>query len=467
MSRASENRIAQGLGFTRHAQQGPRFGGGGPGGAGGPASRRPAGSSHRNPLGHLGLKQHQSGLPPNLLPLFRARPPAAHLPPPPPVAHALPYTGVGALLARLREAGGVLEPQADDPDEAEEEEAAGVRPAGEGAAPGKAEGRAREDGSRASVRTAAKTAPQRKQARREAQREAGRQRREEALRAWDPKAEAEGKRRTQDPFKTLFVGRLAYDCKESDLAEAFEQYGEVEEVYIVKDGEGKPRGYAFVEYKDAGRMKEAYKRADGLKILGRRVKVDVERGRTVEGWRPARLGGGLGGQSRAPRPKKRRGVPDHLQPPPFGFGDRGGYGDRGFDPRGPPRGGGYGDRGRGRPGVGFDDRRGPPRDYAGGRRDYGRDDDRQRGMEFLDGRDGGGRGRGGGRGEDDEYRRREAQLEEDRRRRLERQERDDDRGRDRDRRDYDRKRRRSRSRDRYTKRGRDGDGGGAREDGEL
>jgi len=38
----------------------------------------------------------------------------------------------------------------------------------------------------------------------------------------------------------------------------------------------------------------AYKHADGKKIDGRRVLVDVERARTVKGWRPRRLGGGLG-----------------------------------------------------------------------------------------------------------------------------------------------------------------------------
>ncbi len=33
-------------------------------------------------------------------------------------------------------------------------------------------------------------------------------------------------------------------------------------------------------------MKEAFDRADGRKIDGRRVLVDVERGRTVKGWKP-------------------------------------------------------------------------------------------------------------------------------------------------------------------------------------
>lgn len=35
----------------------------------------------------------------------------------------------------------------------------------------------------------------------------------------------------------------------------------------------------------------AYKHADGKKIDGRRVLVDVERARTVKGWLPRRLGG--------------------------------------------------------------------------------------------------------------------------------------------------------------------------------
>ena len=50
--------------------------------------------------------------------------------------------------------------------------------------------------------------------------------------------------------------------------------------------QGKPRGYAFVEFEDERSVKEAFDRADGRKIDGRRVLVDVERGRTVKGWKP-------------------------------------------------------------------------------------------------------------------------------------------------------------------------------------
>ena len=46
----------------------------------------------------------------------------------------------------------------------------------------------------------------------------------------------------------------------------------------------KPKGYAFIEYEHKNDMKGAYKVADGKKLEGRRITVDVERGRTVPGW---------------------------------------------------------------------------------------------------------------------------------------------------------------------------------------
>ncbi len=98
-------------------------------------------------------------------------------------------------------------------------------------------------------------------------------------------------------------------------------------------------------------MKAAYKDAEGLVILGKRLLVDVERGRTVRGWKPRRLGGGLGGR---PKPVVdsgfsagggRGGGGGFGGGPSFrggrgGGGFRGGFNDRGGGFRGgPPRGG--------------------------------------------------------------------------------------------------------------------------------
>ena len=57
---------------------------------------------------------------------------------------------------------------------------------------------------------------------------------------------------------------------------------------------GKSRGYAFVEYENEEDMKRAYRAADGMRLEGRPIVVDVERGHTVPNWLPRRLGGGLG-----------------------------------------------------------------------------------------------------------------------------------------------------------------------------
>ncbi|KAK9809948.1 hypothetical protein WJX72_002268 [[Myrmecia] bisecta] len=122
---------------------------------------------------------------------------------------------------------------------------------------------------------------------------------EEGLKEWDPTKDPtiEG-----DPFKTLFVGRLSYDATEKKLKREFEEYGPVKRVRLVLDkNTSKPRGYAFVEFEHKSDMKAAYKAADGRKVEGRRILVDVERGRTVPNWRPRRFGGGKGGESRAPK----------------------------------------------------------------------------------------------------------------------------------------------------------------------
>ncbi|XP_027345104.1 U1 small nuclear ribonucleoprotein 70 kDa isoform X1 [Abrus precatorius] len=98
-----------------------------------------------------------------------------------------------------------------------------------------------------------------------------------------------------DPYKTLFVARLSYETTESRIKREFESYGAIKRVRLVTDTvSNKPKGYAFIEYLHTRDMKAAYKQADGRKIEGKRVLVDVERGRTVPNWRPRRLGGGLG-----------------------------------------------------------------------------------------------------------------------------------------------------------------------------
>lgn len=119
---------------------------------------------------------------------------------------------------------------------------------------------------------------------------------EREIATWDPNVAATA---TEDPFKTLFVARINYDTSESKLRREFEIYGAIKKIVLIQNKEdGKPRGYAFIEYEYERDMHSAYKHADGKKIDSKRVLVDVERARTVKGWLPRRLGGGLGGTRR-------------------------------------------------------------------------------------------------------------------------------------------------------------------------
>ncbi|XP_071446969.1 U1 small nuclear ribonucleoprotein 70 kDa-like [Hetaerina americana] len=200
-------------------------------------------------------------LPPNLLALFAPRDPIPFLPPVDKLPHEKKnrgYTGVGDFLS-------LFEDPKDTPPP-----------------------------------TRVETRDERLERRRRERAEQVAYKLEQEIAVWDPHGIATA---TGDPFKTLFVARINYDTSESKLRREFEVYGAIKKIVLIHDTKtGKPRGYAFIEYEHERDMHSAYKHADGKKIDGRRVLVDVERGRTVKGWLPRRLGGGLGGT--------RRGGPD-------------------------------------------------------------------------------------------------------------------------------------------------------------
>lgn len=193
-------------------------------------------------------------------------------------------------------------------------------------------------------------------------------------------------------YNTLFVSRLAYEVTERKLLREMEAFGPVKDIKLLVNEEGKSRGFAFVEYENEEDMKRAYRAADGMRIEGRPIVVDVERGHTVPAFLPRRLGGGLGGtrlggkeknvfapgrfdpsrpedytRPQGPPPPPPMMMMDHGGggPPPGmgrGRGGGGGYGGPlppagNYGPYGDRSGGGggYGDRGGG--GYGVDRRR--------------------------------------------------------------------------------------------------------------
>ncbi|ODV79834.1 RNA-binding domain-containing protein, partial [Suhomyces tanzawaensis NRRL Y-17324] len=108
----------------------------------------------------------------------------------------------------------------------------------------------------------------------------------------------------KDPYRTVFLSRLDYQLTELELSKHFSKYGVIESVRVIRDRDGKSRGYAFLVYEkdhDAAACVNELART-GLKLpVGdktptRSILVDIERGRIIRSWKPRRLGGGLGGR---------------------------------------------------------------------------------------------------------------------------------------------------------------------------
>ena len=87
---------------------------------------------------------------------------------------------------------------------------------------------------------------------------------EREIALWDPH---QVKHATEDPFRTLFVARIVsrtfnsprsfsylsfpqnYDTSEAKLRREFEAHGPIKKIIMTHNTEdGKPRGYAFIEY---------------------------------------------------------------------------------------------------------------------------------------------------------------------------------------------------------------------------
>lgn len=82
----------------------------------------------------------------------------------------------------------------------------------------------------------------------------------------------------------IYVGNLAYDATEDDVRTAFEQYGTVDKVSVIKDREtGRSRGFAFVEMPDGDQAKEAIEQVNLSEIAGRKVTVNEARPRQDRG----------------------------------------------------------------------------------------------------------------------------------------------------------------------------------------
>ena len=90
----------------------------------------------------------------------------------------------------------------------------------------------------------------------------------------------------------IYVGNLSYETTEEDLQQAFEGFGQVESVNVIKDKySGRSKGFGFVEMPAKDEAQSAINELNDTELKGRTLKVNEARPRSESG-------GGRGGGSR-------------------------------------------------------------------------------------------------------------------------------------------------------------------------
>ena len=95
----------------------------------------------------------------------------------------------------------------------------------------------------------------------------------------------------------IYVGNMSQDTTDDDLRQAFEAFGQVESVNVIKDRfSGESRGFGFVEMPSKEEAKKAIEEINGTDLKGRSLNVNEARPKTDRGGgRGGRGGGGRSG----------------------------------------------------------------------------------------------------------------------------------------------------------------------------
>ena len=100
----------------------------------------------------------------------------------------------------------------------------------------------------------------------------------------------------------IYVGNLSYEVTQEDLQQAFEGFGQVESVNIIKDKySGQSKGFGFVEMPAKAEAQSAINELNGKDLKGRALNVNEARPRTESrggrgGYGGGRRGGSQGGR---------------------------------------------------------------------------------------------------------------------------------------------------------------------------
>jgi RNA recognition motif-containing protein len=91
----------------------------------------------------------------------------------------------------------------------------------------------------------------------------------------------------------IYVGNLSREITEEDLRQAFEAFGQVATITIIKDKfSGESRGFGFVEMPAKAEAESAIAGLNGKDLKGRNLNVNEARPRPEGGREGGRRGGG-------------------------------------------------------------------------------------------------------------------------------------------------------------------------------
>ncbi len=92
-------------------------------------------------------------------------------------------------------------------------------------------------------------------------------------------------------MKNIYVGNLDYGVNEDQLRAAFEAFGQVDKVTMIRDRDtGQPRGFGFVEMTSDAEAEKAIQALNGSQLGARAITVNEARPRVERSG-----GGGRGG----------------------------------------------------------------------------------------------------------------------------------------------------------------------------
>lgn len=78
----------------------------------------------------------------------------------------------------------------------------------------------------------------------------------------------------------IYVGNLPYTVSEDDLREYFSQYGEICDLKIITEPNGRSKGFGFISYTQDKAANDAISATNGAKFHGRMLKVNLAKAKT-------------------------------------------------------------------------------------------------------------------------------------------------------------------------------------------